>query len=81
MDDPLPPPSCPFIQKLVRLLFETSGPTGPVNGQLLFESLISLEMDAEIRRAPETSVRVISTVREITGRALAPSVVPRIRGH
>ena len=59
------------VQRLARVA---------VNGDLLFESLLALEMEAESKLAPTASLRVISTVRDIAGRALTTSAVSRIRG-
>lgn len=78
----LPPsPDCPFIRRLLDLLFMTSIGTSPAREKLLFNELLTLEMDAERQRAPDESLRVITTVRHIAGRAMSAVPPAGMRGH
>lgn len=75
-----PPPDCPFIRRLLDLLFMCSLGISPARGQMLFSELLTLEMDAERGQAPDESLRVIATVRQIAGRALAAPPPPGLNG-
>jgi len=78
----LPPsPDCPFIRRLLDLLFMNSIGTSPARERLLFDELLHLEMDAERVRAPDESLRVITTVRQIVGRAMTAVPPSGMQGH
>lgn len=64
------PTGCPFIQKLIVLVLDCSSRTGAARKQALFSEILRLEMDAVRARAPEGSLKVIRTIREIAEGAL-----------
>ncbi len=71
MKGPPPSPDCPFLHRLTETLYDCSATVGAVRANLLFSELLDLEEEAVREDAPDASLRVISTVRELAGRALA----------
>lgn len=63
--------ACPFVQKLIALVLDCSSRAGSAKKQALFSETLRLELDAERAGAPEASLRIIRTIREIAEGALS----------
>lgn len=76
----VPPLRCRFIHAMVGLLAEKMPLSPARREEEIFRRLIELEMQAESGGAPETSCRVIASVRRMAGNAIIRSDLPVIRG-